>query len=421
MTRIVIVAFGTRGDVAPLTGLGARLRERLDVDVTIAAQAPYRTMVTAAGLSFALLPNDTESSTRESSYGQAVVDGARMRPSKAVLAQLRDDLDGVGEAMAHSADGADLLLLEGPVGALLGCHVAEALDVPSMGVMFQPASATGDFAPPALTARSFGRVGNRLAWRAAAAGEKVYAPLIDSLRASLGLSGQYRRDAAWPVLYAFSEHVVPRPADWHAGLDVTGYLWPERAPSWQPPADLVDFLNAGPPPIFVGLGSTATARGEELSALVGAALRRSGMRGIVQSGWARLHGDGADAVTVGEVPHAWLFPRTAAVVHHCGAGTAAAALRAGVPSIPVTGIMDQPFWARRLHGLGVATPPLRRVELTEEALARAMTTAVGGTAYGQRAQRLSELLRGEDGAGRAVDVIAAHLEHHAEGSRPPRR
>ena len=423
MTHIVIAAFGTRGDVAPLTGLGRALAEQLGAEVTLAAQQPYRQMVTTAGLRFALLPNDTERSTRESSYGQAVVDGARMRPTKQVLVQMREDLNGVGEAIAHAASGADLLLLEGPVGSLLGYHVAEAVGVPSMGVFLQPVSATGEFAPPPLTARSFGRWGNRVAWRLGEAGERVYTPLVDGLRKNLSLPAeprdayQRRRADTWPVLYGFSRHVVPRPSDWRPGLDVTGYWWPAEPVGWRPPAYVTDFLRAGPPPVYVGLGSTATADGERLSELVGSALRTAGVRGVVQSGWARLRGDGDDIITVDDLPHSWLFPQMAAVVHHCGAGTAAAALRAGVPSVPVTGIMDQPFWARRLHALGAATTPLRRVALTAADLAAAITTATTAQGYRRRARELSQLIRDEDGAGNAADRIATQWEQRHQEAR----
>lgn len=423
MTRIVMAAFGTRGDVAPLTGLGLKLAEQLGAEVTLAAQHPYQQMVTAAGLQFTLLPNDTERSTRESAYGQAVVDGARMRPTKQILVQMREDLTGVGEAIAHAASGADLLLLEGPIGSLLGYHVAEALGIPSMGVFLQPVSATSEFAPPPLTARSFGRWGNRAAWRLGNAGERVYTPLIDGLRANLGLPAesrgtyQRRRAESWPVLYGFSRHVVPRPSDWRPGLDVTGYWWPADPAGWRPPQYIVDFLRAGPPPVYVGLGSTATADGERLSALVGSALRTAGVRGVVQSGWARLHGDGDDILTVDDLPHSWLFPQMAAVVHHCGAGTAAATLRAGVPSIPVTGIMDQPFWARRLHTLGVATAPLRRVAVTADDLAAAITTATTDAGYRRRARELSQLIHDEDGASNAADRIATQLEQRRQEAR----
>ena len=151
MTRIVIAAFGTRGDVAPLTGLGTQLRDQLGAEVVIAAQHPYRGSIVAAGLHYRPLPGDVEADTRRSSYGQATVDGARMRPSRHVLAQMRSDLIGVGEAIAAASSGADLLLLAGPIGSLLGYHVGEALDIPTIGLFLQPVSATAEFAPPALS------------------------------------------------------------------------------------------------------------------------------------------------------------------------------------------------------------------------------------------------------------------------------
>jgi UDP:flavonoid glycosyltransferase YjiC (YdhE family) len=428
MTRVVIQAFGTVGDVAPLTGLGARLRDTLGVDVAIAAQHPYAKMIVDAGLEFRLLPKDTEKDTRDSDYGQALIDGSRMRPSKAMLAAMRGDLAGVGEAMADTSRDADLLLLEGPVGSLLGYHVAEALDIPSMGVFFQPASSTAELAPPPVTARSFGHVGNRLVWHiTGGVGERVYTPLIDDLRRSLDLPSRSRRDyqrdraTRWPILYGFSHHVMPRPHDWHPGLDVTGYWWPVIAERWRPPSRLVDFLEAGPPPVFVGFGSTATADSDRLSDVVGRALRNAGVRGVVQSGWARLQCPGEDILTIDDVPHAWLFPRMAAVIHHCGAGTSAAALHAGVPSIPVAGIVDQPFWAHRLHRLGAATPPLRRATLTADDLVAAIKTTMTSQKYRQRAQHFSQLLAKEDGEARAVGIIAAQLESPSTSEVPDGR
>ena len=145
--------------------------------------------------------------------------------------------------------------------------------------------------------------------------------------------------------------------------------------------------------MFVGFGSTATAHGDELSETISHALRSAGVRGVVQSGWAGLHCTGEDILTIDDVPHAWLFPQMAAIVHHGGAGTAAAALRAGIPSVPVAGIVDQPFWAHRLHDLGVATQPLRRIALTAEDLADAITSVTTSPAYRHRAQHFSQLAR----------------------------
>lgn len=291
-----------------------------------------------------------------------------------------------------------------------------------MGVFFQPVNATAEFAPPPLTARSFGRGGNRLAWRLGDLGEKVYTPLIDDLREGLGLpprsrrSYQRRRAASWPILYGFSEHVMPKPADWRDGLTVTGYWWPVDQRGWRPPPEVVEFIEAGPAPVFIGLGSTATARSEQISGVVVEALRRAGVRGIIQSGWAGLHGEGPDVLTVGDTPHAWLFPQMAAIVHHCGAGTTAAALRADVPSIPVTGIMDQPFWARRLHDLGAAPTRLRRAQLAADDLTAALLQTSSDPRYARSAQSISRLLVREDGARTAADTVATYLHDHTTAS-----
>ncbi|MGV0585561.1 glycosyltransferase [Mycobacteroides chelonae] len=416
MTTIVISAYGTRGDVAPLTGLGTRLRDSLSAHVVIAAQHPYAQLVRASGLEFRPLPGDTETATRDSQHGQALVDGARMRPSGAALAEMRAGLVGVGEAMASTAHDADLLLAEGPVGTLLGYHVAEALGIPSAGLALQPACPTAEFAPPPLTTRSFGGYGNRLIWRLAQSGERIYTPLINDLRRHLGLAPaslhRYHgaRANSWPIVHGYSRHVVTRPRDWRTHWHQTGYWWPAPDETWLPPTELDEFLKNGPAPVFLGFGSTATSRGPELSEIIATATHTAGVRAVVQRGWAGLAGLSDDVLTIDDVPHSWLFPRMAAVVHHCGAGTAAAALRAGVPSVPVPGIMDQPFWAARLSQAGAATSALPRVSLRAEELSASITQAITESRYRQEAQRLSRLINDEDGIGSAVKIIAAMLD-----------
>ncbi|MGQ7754229.1 glycosyltransferase [Streptomyces sp. WC2508] len=98
----------------------------------------------------------------------------------------------------------------------------------------------------------------------------------------------------------------------------------------------------------------APGQGERLGELVAAAVTRAGVRAVVQAGWAGLSAVSDDVLAIGDLPHDWLCPRTAAVVHHAGAGTTAAGLRAGVPAVPVPVMADQPFWAARLHRFGVA-------------------------------------------------------------------
>jgi len=213
------------------------------------------------------------------------------------------------------------------------------------------------------------------------------------------------------VFHGFSPLVVPRPGDWPSRVEVAGYWWPARPDGWQPPAELADFLAAGPPPVFLGFGSMAPGQGERLSKLVAAAVKRAGVRAVVQAGWAELSGCGADVLAIGDVPHDWLFPRTAAVVHHAGAGTTAAGLRAGVPAVPVPVMADQPFWASRLYELGVAPRPLPFQDLTAEALAAAITACLSEPAHRRRAAELARGIAAEDGAAR----VLAHIGSESAG------
>jgi UDP:flavonoid glycosyltransferase YjiC (YdhE family) len=155
MSKVVIITYGTYGDVAPLVGLGTALGAS-GFEVAVASQAPYRELITTAGLEYRFLPKDTEKETRETALGQEVLDGGRMKPSRAALRQMAEKLQGVGPAMAAASDGADLLLACGPVGTLFGYHIAEAMRIPSAAVYLQPLARTREFAPVVLTTRSLG-------------------------------------------------------------------------------------------------------------------------------------------------------------------------------------------------------------------------------------------------------------------------
>ncbi|NDZ83334.1 glycosyltransferase, partial [Streptomyces sp. SID10853] len=208
------------------------------------------------------------------------------------------------------------------------------------------------------------------------------------------------------------------------GLDVVGNWWPQVPPGAQLPVPLAEFLAAGPPPVFVGFGSMGHGEGGRLGALAVRALRRAGVRGVLQSGRAGLSaGDdvagalagqdmaGDDMLTVGQVPHEFLFPRLAAVVHHAGAGTASHALRAGVPSVPVPVTADQPFCASRLAAVGAGTPPLPFAALSqggaETRLAEAVRTAVRDPSLRRAARRGAAVMDTEDGAGAVIGAVEA--------------
>jgi UDP:flavonoid glycosyltransferase YjiC (YdhE family) len=223
-----------------------------------------------------------------------------------------------------------------------------------------------------------------------------------------------------PALYAFSRHVIPKPRDWADHLHVTGYWFLDEGVGWAPPPALARFLAEGPPPVYVGFGSMASRDPAAMARLVLTALERSGERGVLLTGWQGLSAEAAppEVLVIDSAPHDWLFPRMAAVVHHGGAGTTAAGLRAGVPSVLVPFFADQPFWAQRVVELGVGPPFAMREDVTVESLAAAIRTAVTDEGMRARAAALGAHIREERGVEEAVRQIEA--EAVRRGAMQPR-
>ncbi|MFF8375971.1 glycosyltransferase [Streptomyces sp. NPDC015661] len=399
--RILIITAGSRGDVAPFTGLGRRL---LDAghEVAVASHPSFAALVGGCGLEHRPMPGDPEALLRGWSRASS------REEAQALTRAYADGLaDGVADAVAG---GADLLLTaHGP--APLSRTAGEAFGIPVVGTYLVSSFATRTFAlPHARSDGGTGPEGNLAAGRdVLRRAEGAFAGAVTRLRDRLGLPADTPSAAAGirPAFHGYSPLVLPRPEDWPPGVDVTGYWWPARPDQWQPPAELADFLQVGPPPVFLGFGSMAPGEGERLGELVTAAVKRAGVRAVVQAGWAELVGQGSDVLAVGDVPHDWLFPRTAAVVHHAGAGTTGAGLRAGVPAVPVPVMYDQPFWAARLHALGVAPRPVPFQDLTAEVLGDAITTCVSEPALRRRAAELGRGIAAEDGAAPVLAHIAA--------------
>jgi sterol 3beta-glucosyltransferase len=210
-----------------------------------------------------------------------------------------------------------------------------------------------------------------------------------------------------PIFGSYSPIISPKPPDWRDNIHVCGYWFLDPPPYWQPSAQLINFLEAGAPPVYIGFGSMANRAPQKMAQVVQEAVELSGQRGIFAAGWGGL--DNANLpdkiFALDSVPHAWLFPRTAAVVHHGGAGTTGAGFRAGVPSILVPHMGDQPFWAKRVTELGVGPQAIPRRKLTSERLAAAITTATTDQNIQARAAALGERIRGEDGIARTIEII----------------
>ena len=409
--RITIITIGSTGDVLPYTGLAARLQTD-GHEVAIATHAPFEELVRSRGADFRPLPMNMQAELG-SQRGQRALRTSAAGSTGSIALYVRHWRE-MGEAIVEAATGADLLLVS--TLAWQGIHVAEGLNIPSMGVYLQPVDPTGAFPPWMLTQRSLGRWGNRVAARTVRnLGQLPFRSATRELRRKLGLAPVGIREhfaqleaQRWPAVYGYSPAVLPAPADWPAWRPVAGFWWPVSDLDWEPSAELTEFLAAGEPPVLVTLGSMTPADSEASAATIQQALAATGQRAIVQSGWAALGVEaGERLLVVGAVPHDWLFPQVAAVVHHSGAGTTAAGLRAGLPTIPLPLAADQPLWARRLVEIGAAptTVPLHRLDA--ERLAGAITRATAEPAFRRRAALLGGQLAAEDGAGVVAEAIAS--------------
>ena len=299
----------------------------------------------------------------------------------------------------------------------VGFSIAEKLDLPILQAHVFPFTPTGDFPgvlfPQAITrlGRGVNRASHELLrqvmWQGSrVADEKARKDVLGLPAAPFFGPYKDKRLNRFPKLYGISPSVIPPPKDW-TDAQLTGYWFLDAASDWTPPADLTAFLENGPAPVYVGFGSMGSRNPAQTAALVLEALARTKQRAIMQSGWGGLGTENLpdNVHAVSSVPHTWLFPQMAAVVHHGGAGTTAAGLRAGVPSIIVPFFGDQAFWGERVTSLGVGPRAIPRKQLTADRLAQAIQQAASDQGTRQRARDLGERISSEDGIGHAVAAI----------------
>lgn len=410
--RILVITIGTRGDVQPYLALAKGLQSA-GHELWLATDATFESFVTQNGVGFRPLKADPRQAMQED------VRQVGANPVKFVRwlnRQFRPLAHDFFRDVKAAAQGMDAMLFA--TLAFPAYHVAEGLGIPALATYLQPATPTRYFAGPAGQPPSwmpFKKLANR--WVTELSILSVFSMtkgVIDECRQEmLGLSklpwGYYLRlnSAAVPIVYGYSQHVVPKPPDWGDWLHVVGYWFLDGDEDWQPPGDLDAFLQAGLPPVYIGFGSMIDKEAQAVTEVVLDALVQTGQRAILYGGWGELGGGQLpeNVLRIDRAPHSWLFPRMAAVVHHGGAGTTAAALRAGVPSVIVPFFADQPFWAGRVESLGVGPRPISRQQLNARRLAEAINVALRDDEMRRKAAELGRKISAEDGVGAAVPLI----------------
>ncbi len=404
--RFAIETLGTRGDVQPYIALAQGLKQS-GHEVQLAAPDQFSDMLRDMGIAFAPLPGEFLE-LMDTPEGKAAIAGGRsfsagFKLLKHVRPMMRGLLDA--EWAAVSAFAPDLIIYHPK--SIASPHMAEKLGIPSVLASPLPGfTPTAAFPSPMLPFSSLGpfnRVSHSLAIHGAAL---LFGRLIrEWRRASLGLGGIRAQQHPAGTIYAYSPHVVPKPADWGDDVLVSGY-WFLDSIDWRPDAKLAAYLDAGEPPLYVGFGSMPEIDAGAFTDMVIEALALTGKRALLATGGGALSaGPQPPGVHfIAGAPHDRLLPRVAAVIHHGGAGTTAAALRAGKPTVACPFFGDQPFWGRRIAQLGVGPPPLDRKTLSASKLAQAIKS-MDDARTRMRAADLGATIRAEDGVGAAVAFL----------------
>jgi UDP:flavonoid glycosyltransferase YjiC (YdhE family) len=403
--RIAIETLGTRGDVQPYLALSRGLMAR-GHEVQLAGPVQFQDFAAGHGVPFVGLPGEFLA-LMDTPEGKAAIAGgegfaAGFKLLKYVRPLMRKLLDSEWAAVRDFQP--DVVVYHPK--SLGSPGMATALGVPHVLASPLPGfTATSAFPSPLLPFASLGPL-NRASHSLAIHGAGLlFGKDLRRWREDNGIGAKQRPVPAAGTLYAYSPAVLPSPADWGRDVLVSGY-WFLDSPEWTPDDRLAAFLRAGDAPAYVGFGSMPGLDPGELALVMAEALRRVGKRGVFASGGGALAGAALPAHVhfIAGAPHDRLLPMMSATIHHGGAGTTAASLRAGLPTTIMPFFGDQPFWARRVEDLGVGPAPLNRKTLTIYAPATALV-AMDDPTMRSRADALGRAIRAEHGVAAAIEFI----------------
>lgn len=417
--KISLLAVGTRGDVQPGIALAKALQDR-GHDVTVLAGSNFAALLASEGLKAAPSQGDV-SAIMDSEMGRqwARIGNHPMRQFYALRRLIDDTADPLMQDAFAACQGADLII-SGFVTDVFAHTFAEVLLKPVVSIRLQPSMLPTRWGAATMNAPLPGRQ----SWLNYLFGKlmlepglwKLYGTPINRFRKNV-LKIPPTTGAAllefWKkslVLHAYSPAVVPHPPEWPQRSHTIGYFFLKEKP-WTPPEHLRSFLQTGPAPIAISFGSMPTDDAAGLTQLLLQGVTASGQRAILLSGWAGLGKAQMPpcVIALDFAPFHQLLPLVGGVVHHGGAGTTAAGLKAGCPSLVIPHLGDQPFWGTRVAQLGCGPKALRRDHLTAAALGAALKDLVHQTRYRQNAQALAKTIAAEDGIATAVRLIEQEI------------
>jgi sterol 3beta-glucosyltransferase len=400
--NIALLLIDSRGGVQPYIALALGLK-RAGHEVRVIAPSGYMAMIERWGLDARPLSGDIEALIRGSG---AVTERGTLASIRFGIEQLRRYVAAWTREAEAACRGVDLIAA-GIGGEAIALALAEHLGVPFIEAHLHPVGASASTFPGLLASWMpdwLGAPGRSVSHRITGLALGVPRLLMTTVaRSVLRLPGMSRRVRASTAVYGYSRHVLPAVPEWRGQRHVTGYWQLPAHTGWRPSPALEAFVNAKGPVVCVGFGSMVNSDPRAQAAMVREAVRRAGVRAVLLTGWGGLEGETRDDLFYADsVPHDWLFPRMRAIVHHGGAGTTGAALRAGVPALIIPFTMDQPFWGARIAALGVGPRPIPRPKLDVDNLSAGLVQLVSDPMMAARAAALGKRIAAEDGIAEAV-------------------
>ena len=407
--RVGLQGWGSEGDLRPLLALAARLRSEghaSELVLTPVDGGDYATSCRALAVPLQCVPESAPMTLQE-----LVRDAKSSDPTKLMNAVLDltfyPHLEAMYEAALALCARSDVVV--GGSSSWVVKAAALKSGVPFVSLHYYPGIVPSRLVPPAVFPN----------WRwLARPGWALLGLLMD-----LAFRGPARRFFALkglpPVkraipdvlfsdrlnLLAASPSFWPPAPDWSRAFCVSGELRTPGPPCWQPSQDLAAFLEAGEAPVLMSLGSMEHMAPARARTLLIESARRAGVRAIIQSKATPEEGREGDLYFLRWAPHELLAPRCSAFVHHGGAGTSHAALRAGLPSLVLPFIFEQGLWAKRLRQVGAAGPAISFWRARSARVAGALRTMLETPSQRLQAQRLSRAMQDEDGAATAIQRL----------------
>ncbi|KAH7313551.1 hypothetical protein B0I35DRAFT_435429 [Stachybotrys elegans] len=441
--NVAIHIVGSRGDVQPFIPIAKLLSSpEYGHRVRICTHPVFKSFVEEQGLEFFSIGGDPEQLMSYMVRNPGLLpnrESVRAGDVRKRRKEMWEIIEGGWRSCIEAGDGmggritavnvphakelflADVIIANPP--SMAHIHCAERLSIPLHMMFTMPWSPTGTFSHPLASMKvdegTDRRVANSfsftmmelLTWQG-------LGDLINRLRTRIlhldpispmwgyQLLGRLQV----PYSYMWSQTFIPKPADWASHINITGFSFLKLASSYTPPEDLARFLKDGEPPIYIGFGSIVVPDSEALTRLVLEAVELAGVRALISKGWGGISVENPpdNVFFIGNVPHDWLFQHVAAVVHHGGAGTTAAGIAAGCPTVIVPFFGDQPFWGNMIARAGAGPPPVPYKKLTAEGLANGIKFALKPFVR-EMVQNMADQIGAEDGANDAAQDFHERL------------